>query len=278
MDTELRERKALELDLVRALERHQFEIDYQPQFDIAARRMVGVEALLRWQHPVRGRLAPDRFIPLAEDNGLILPIGRWVLERACAQVVRWQGQGARDLRLAVNLSPVQFGDPDLVGVVEAALERSGLSAHRLELEITERVLMEDSGANLRTLHELKRLGVRISIDDFGVGHSSFSYLRRFPFDDIKLDRSFVGALEHDPSAAAIVRATLSLGRSLGLDTIAEKVESAEQLSLLDAEGCRLAQGYYFSPPVHPREIDAMVEAGTAMPMAEAEPMGIQKTG
>ncbi len=271
MDTELRERKALEHDLVHALERHQFEIDYQPQFDISARRMVGVEALLRWQHPERGRLAPDRFIPLAEDNGLILPIGRWVLEQACAQLVRWQGQGARDLRMAVNLSPVQFRDPDLAQVVKDTLEGSGLAAQLLELEITERVLMEDSGANLRTLHELKRLGVRISIDDFGVGHSSFSYLRRFPFDDIKLDRSFVGALEHDASAAAIVRATLSLGRSLGLETIAEGVESIEQLNLLGAEGCRLAQGYYFSPPVHPREIDAMVEAGAATPDADSAP-------
>ncbi len=276
MDSELRERKALEHDLVLALERHQLEIDYQPQFDIGARRMVGVEALLRWQHPERGRLAPDRFIPLAEDNGMILPIGRWVLEQACAQLVRWQGQGARDLRLAVNLSPVQFRDPDLARVVKDTLERSGLAAQRLELEITERVLMEDTGANLRTLHELKRLGVRISIDDFGVGHSSFSYLRRFPFDDIKLDRSFVGALEHDASAAAIVRATLSLGRSLGLDTIAEGVESVEQLNLLGAEGCRLAQGYYFSPPVHPREIDALVEAGTATSAAASEPDHMQK--
>jgi diguanylate cyclase (GGDEF)-like protein len=260
MDTEVRERKALEQELVHALERGELEIEYQPQFDIRSRRMFGVEALLRWQHPKRGRIGPDRFIPLAEDSGLILPIGRWVLEQACRQAVRWQEQGAKHLRMAVNLSPVQCRDPDFARQVADILGRSGLAAERLELEITERVLMADIPANLETLGELKRLGVRISIDDFGVGHSSLSYLQRFPFDEIKLDRCFVGVLDRDPSAQAIVRAFLGLGRSLGLDAIAEGVESAEQLQLLDAEGCRWAQGYYFSPPVHPREIDAMVAA------------------
>jgi len=260
MDSEVRERKALEQDLVHALERGELEIEYQPQFDIQSRRMFGVEALLRWQHPRRGRIGPDRFIPLAEDSGLILPIGRWVLDQACRQAVFWQGQGAKHLRMAVNLSPVQCRDPDFAGHVADILGRTGLAAELLELEITERVLMADIQANLETLGQLKRLGVRISIDDFGVGHSSLSYLQRFPFDEIKLDRSFVGVLDRDPSAQAIVRASLGLGRSLGLDAIAEGVESAEQLQLLDAEGCRRAQGYYFSPPVHPREIDAMVAA------------------
>ncbi len=278
MDTELRERKALELDLARALERREFEIEYQPQFDIASRRMVGVEALLRWQHPERGRIGPDRFIPLAEDSGLILPIGRWVLEQACLQAVAWQRRGALDLRMAVNLSPVQFRDPDLADQAREILRRSGLAAHRLELEITERVLMEDTEANLQTLGQLKGLGIRISIDDFGVGHSSLSYLRRFPFDEIKLDRSFVGALDRDPSAAAIVRATLSLSRSLGLDSVAEGVESAEQLHLLDLEGCRVAQGYYFSPPVHPREIDAMVATLAAALADDEKPHDLRGTG
>ena len=264
MDTEVRERKALEQDLVHALERGELELEYQPQFDIRSRRMFGVEALLRWQHPRRGRIGPDRFIPLAEDSGLILPIGRWVLEQACRQAVRWQEQGAKHLRIAVNLSPVQCREPGFAGQVAAILDRSGLAAQQLELEITERVLMADIPANLETLGELKRLGVRISIDDFGVGHSSLSYLQRFPVDEIKLDRCFVGVLDRDPSAQAIVRAFLGLGRSLGLDAIAEGVESAEQLRLLDAEGCRWAQGYYFSPPVHPREIDAMVAALAAL--------------
>jgi diguanylate cyclase (GGDEF)-like protein len=265
MDVELRERKALEQDLVQALQRSEFELEYQPQFDIASRRMVGVEALLRWQHATRGRIGPDQFIPLAEDSGLIVPIGRWVLEQTCLHLKSWHERGAHDLRAAVNLSPVQFRDPDLASHAGEILKQSGLAPDQLELEITERVLMEDTEANLRTLAELKALGVRISIDDFGVGHSSLSYLRRFPFDEIKLDRSFVGALDRDPSAAAIVRATLSLSRSLGLDSVAEGVESAEQLRLLGLEGCRLAQGYYFSPPVHPREIDAMVTALVATP-------------
>ncbi len=278
MDTELRERKALEQDLVHALERSELEIEYQPQFDIASRRMVGVEALLRWQHPEHGRLGPDRFIPLAEDNGLIVPIGRWVLEQACLQAMVWHQLGAHALRMAVNLSPVQFRDPNLASQAGEILRRSGLAADQLELEITERVLMEDTEANLRTLRQLKDLGIRISIDDFGVGHSSLSYLRRFPFDEIKLDRSFVGALDHDPSAAAIVRATLSLSRSLGLDSVAEGVESAEQLRLLDLEGCRVAQGYYFSPPVHPREIDGMVAALAASAVVEAELEIMRGTG
>jgi diguanylate cyclase (GGDEF)-like protein len=260
MDSELRQRKALEQDLHHALQRDELELYYQPQIDLATRTMVGVEALLRWHHPKHGLIPPDRFIPLAEDSGLILPIGAWVLERACSQARAWQCAGLPQFRMSVNLSPVQFRDPDLALVVRGALERSGLAPDRLELEITERTLMEDTETNLAILRDLKQLGVKISIDDFGVGHSSLGYLRRFTFDEIKLDRSFVAALEHDPGAAAIVRATLSLGHSLGLDAVAEGVESAGQLAMLDAEGCRLAQGYYFSPPVHVEEINAMVRA------------------
>jgi len=260
MDSELRERKALEQDLHHALAGGQFELHYQPQIDLATRTMIGAEALLRWHHPRHGLIPPDRFIPLAEDSGLILPIGAWVLDRACEQARRWQQAGLPRFRMSVNLSPVQFRDPDLAAMVCGALERSGLAPEHLELEITERTLMEDTEANLAILRELKRLGVKISLDDFGVGHSGLGYLRRFAFDEIKLDRSFVAALEHDPSAAAIVRATLSLGHSLGLEAVAEGVESSGQLALLDAEGCRLAQGFYFSPPVTAREIDAMVWA------------------
>ena len=220
VDAELRERRALESDLAHALERDQFAVHYQPQFDIASRRMVGVEALLRWIHPARGSISPDHFIPLTEDSGLIVPIGAWVLEQACAQAVRWQEAGAPPLRMSVNMSPVQFRQPDLAGVVGDILGRSGLAAQYLELEITERVLMRDTEANLETLRRIRSLGVRTSIHDFGVGHSSLSYLRRFPFDEIKVDRSCVGALEHDPSAAAIVRATLSVARNLGLASVA----------------------------------------------------------
>ena len=270
MDRAVRERKALERDLAHALERGELEIDYQPQFDIRSRRMFGVEALLRWQHPARGRLAPDRFIPLAEDSGLIVPIGRWVLEQACRQAVAWQKQGVSELRMAVNLSPVQCRDPGLAGQVAAILERSGLPARQLELEITERVLLAATEANLETLGELKRLGVRISLDDFGTGHSSLGYLRRFPFDEIKLDRSFVGALQHDPSAHAILRAFLSLGRSLGLNSIAEGVESAEQLAVLDAEGCRAGAGLLFQP-AGPRARDRRDDRGTGGLRANTKP-------
>ena len=260
LDAELRERRLLEREFVHALERGQLEMHYQPQIDIASRRMVGVEALLRWIHPERGNISPEHFIPLAEDSGLIVPIGAWVLEQACAQAARWHRAGAPGLRVSVNMSPVQFRQPDLAGAVGEVLARSGLAAQCLELEITENVLMQDTEANLETLRRIKSLSVRISIDDFGIGHSSLGYLRRFPFDGIKVDRSFVGALEHDPSAAAIVRATLGLGRSLGLVSVAEGVESASQLSLLGAEGCCIAQGFYFSPAVHPCEIDAMIHA------------------
>jgi diguanylate cyclase (GGDEF)-like protein len=266
MDSELRQRKALEQDLHHALARQELELHYQPQIDLATRAMVGVEALLRWHHPRRGPIAPDQFIPLAEDTGLIRPIGAWVLEQACAQARHWQCAGLPQFRMSVNLSPLQFRDPDLAGLVRGALERNELAPEHLELEITERALMEDTEGNLAILRDLKQLGVKISIDDFGVGHASLGYLRRFAFDEIKLDRSFVAALEHDPSAAAIVRATLGLGHSLGLGAVAEGVESAEQLAMLNAEGCRLAQGFYFSPPVHAREINAMVKA-----LAEAKP-------
>jgi diguanylate cyclase (GGDEF)-like protein len=276
LNAELRERRALEKDLGHALARDQFEIHYQPQIDIASRRMVGVEALLRWTHPERGSISPERFIPLAEDSGLIVPIGAWVLEQACAQAVRWQRAGAPTLRMSVNMSPVQFRQPDLPGLVGDILGRSGLAAAYLELEITERVLMRDTEANLETLRRIKGLGVRISIDDFGIGHSSLGYLRRFPFDEIKVDRSFVCAFEHDPSAAAIVRATLSLGRNLGLVSVAEGVESASQLSLLGAEGCCIAQGFYFSPPVHPREVDAMIQAAAVAHDIHGEDQELQR--
>jgi diguanylate cyclase (GGDEF)-like protein len=263
MDAELRARKELEQDLHRALADGCLELHYQPLIDLASREMVGVEALLRWTHPTRGRIPPDTFIPLAEHSGLIRPIGAWVLEQACAQAVRWQAAGAPGLRVAVNVSPVQFQGGDLAATVVETLERSGLAAGHLELEITERVLMENSAANLATLEELRHLGVRISIDDFGVGHSSFTYLAQFPFSDIKLDRSFVAGLGRDPGAGAIVKAALSLGRNLGLQAVAEGVETEEQLAFLDAEGCPLAQGFYFSPPVSAREIDAII-ASSAM--------------
>ena len=185
MDSELRQRKALEQDLHHALSRGELELYYQPQINLTTRSMVGVEALLRWHHPKHGLILPDRFVPLAEDTGLILPIGAWVLERACEQAREWQRAGLPQLRISVNLSPVQFRDPDLARLVRDALERSELAPERLELEITERTLMEDTESTLAILRELKDLGVKISIDDFGVGHASLGYLRRFAFDALR---------------------------------------------------------------------------------------------
>jgi len=260
MDAEMRERRVLQQALHGALERGELTLHYQPQFDIASRRLIGVEALLRWHHPEHGRITPDVFIPLAEDSGLIVRIGSWVLEQACAQAVRWRTAGAPRLHLSVNLSPVQFRDPDLALLVQDILERTGLPPSNLELEITERVLMENTAGNLKTLERLRALGVKIAIDDFGVGHSSLGYLHRFPFDQVKIDRSFVGVLDSDDGAAAIVRATLGLGRSLRMVTVAEGVESAEQLAFLDAAGCDLAQGFYFSPPVPAADVTALVRA------------------
>jgi diguanylate cyclase (GGDEF)-like protein len=265
VDQELRARKALEQDLAQALARGELELDYQPQFEIRSRRMVGIEALLRWRHPRRGRIGPDQFIALAEDSGLILPIGRWVLEQACIQTAAWQRGGAPELRIAVNLSPVQFRDPELASHIADVLRRTGVAAPRLQLEITERVLMDETEASRGLLAELKRLGVRLSLDDFGTGHSALGHLQRCLFDEIKLDRSLIGGLIQDGRAQAIVRAVLGLGRGLGLAAIAEGVESVEALELLAAEGCRLAQGYYFSPPVDAREIDVMVAALASVP-------------
>jgi diguanylate cyclase (GGDEF)-like protein len=269
-EPEMLQDASFERDLQCALERNEFELQYQPQIDIASRRMVGVEALLRWSHPERGRINPDSFIPVAEDNGEIIAIGAWVLEQACVQAVRWHEAGAHDLRMSVNLSPVQFRHPDLAGLVSGVLARTGLAPACLELEITERVLMENTHANLSILERLRSLGVRISLDDFGVGHSCLAYLQRFCFDEIKVDRSFVDGLERDRSAAAIVRATLALGRSLGMRAVAEGVETQSQLALLRDEGCTLAQGFFFSPPVSVPEIDAMLRAGAAADKPSAE--------
>ena len=244
MDRRIQARRILELDLRKAFANGEFDLHYQPLVNLHADRVSGFEALLRWHHPERGMVLPGEFIALAEEIGLIGPLGEWVLRRACTDAAGWPG----DLKVAVNLSPAQFRSRGVVQAVLSALAHSGLPPYRLELEITESVLLGETEANLAILHQLREIGARISMDDFGTGYSSLSYLRSFPFDKIKIDRSFVRDLAERPDCMAIIRAVAGLGASLGISTTAEGVETREQLERLRAEGCTEAQGFLFSPP------------------------------
>ena len=250
MDIKAQTRRVLELDLRNAITAEEFEVFYQPIVNLAENRITGFEALLRWNHPTRGRVAPNDFIPLAEETGLIGAIGEWVIRQACAEAMRWPS----DMRVAVNVSPVQFRNKTLVLAVVSALAASGLRPDLLELEITETVLMNNNEATLAALHQLRDLGVRISMDDFGTGYSSLSYLRSFPFDKIKIDQSFVRDLAERPDSIAIIRAVTGLGQSYGITTTAEGVETQEQLDQMRAEGCSEVQGYFYSKPVPAGEI------------------------
>ncbi|WP_027554577.1 bifunctional diguanylate cyclase/phosphodiesterase [Bradyrhizobium sp. Cp5.3] len=242
MDLQAQKRRNMEVDLRRAFANGEFELHYQPLVSIASDRISGFESLLRWRHPDKGMISPAEFIPVAEDIGLITQLGEWVLREACAEAVKWPV----DIKVAVNLSPAQFRSRNLVQVVISALAQSGLSPKRLELEITESIFLAETDANLAILHQLRELGVGISMDDFGTGYSSLSYLRSFPFDKIKIDRSFVKDLAQRPDCGAIVRAISGLGRSLNITTTAEGVETEDQLDWLRAEGCNEVQGFLFS--------------------------------
>jgi predicted signal transduction protein with EAL and GGDEF domain len=254
MDARAQARRLLELDLRAALKRGEFEVYYQPIRDVAQDVVVAFEALVRWNHPLRGMIPPINFIPLAEETGLVVPLGDWVLRQACLDAAGW----SQDVCVAVNLSPVQFKNPSLVSSVKEALRASGLPAQRLELEITESVLLQNSEATLSVLHELRGFGVKISLDDFGTGYSSLSYLRSFPFDKIKIDRSFVNELATRDDSMAIVRAVTGLGKSLGIITTAEGVETDAQFDLLRREGCTQAQGYLFSRPRPAADVENML--------------------
>jgi diguanylate cyclase (GGDEF)-like protein len=255
MDARLQARRALELDLRRALTQGEFELRYQAVVKLETRGITGFEALLRWAHPQRGMIAPDEFISLAEETGLIGAIGEWVLRTACAEAAKWPD----DIKLAVNLSPSQFKRKrNLVQVVISALASSGLPARRLELEITESVLLQDDDLTLSMLHQLRGLGLRISMDDFGTGYSSLSYLRRFPFDKIKIDQSFIREITNRHDSVAIVRAVASLASSLNVIAVAEGVETEEQLERAHAEGCAEGQGYFFGPPIAASEISTLL--------------------
>jgi diguanylate cyclase (GGDEF)-like protein len=248
MDKAAREHHALASDLSHALELGQLELHYQVQKSVQSGDVLGYEALLRWRHPTRGPISPSVFIPIAEETGLILAIGEWVLRTACAEA----GRLARPYKIAVNLSPVQFAHNDLAGLIRDILVETGLSPNRLELEITESTFIADKSRALHILRQIKALGVKISIDDFGVGYSSFDTLRSFPFDKIKLDGSFTREMERNTHAMAIVRSVLALGQSLGIPVLAEGVETASQFQILRIEGCHEAQGYYLGRP-GPRE-------------------------
>lgn len=249
MNQDVQARFAMQARLAMAIERGELLLHYQPQLDLLARRCVGMEALLRWQDGGQGLVSPASFIPVAEDSGLIVPIGEWVLREACLQAQRWREQGFGDLLMAVNMSALQFRHGDPLLPVQAALAESGLPPHCLELELTESILIEDADAMLQTLLRLKALGVQLAIDDFGTGYSSLAYLKRFPIDKLKIDQSFVRELPGDEDDAAIVRAIIQLGHSLKMTTLAEGVESAAQLGFLRIEGCSQGQGYLFSRPL-----------------------------
>ena len=237
------------IELARALQRQEFVLHYQPQVDARTGGIVAVEALVRWLHPLRGLVAPAHFIPLAEETGLIVPLGAWVLRAACRQARAWRAQGLPILRVAVNLSARQLGDERLVEKVDAALRDAGIEAPSLELEITESLVAKDPEQAVRLLRELCARGVRLMVDDFGTGYSSLAHLKRFPLDGLKIDRAFVKNLPADRRDASITRAVISMAHELGLCVVAEGVESAEQLAFLTAHGCDFLQGYHLGAPM-----------------------------
>jgi len=265
MDARMKTRRLLELDLRRALSEGEFELYYQPLFDLAQDRISGCEALVRWNHPTRGLVMPGEFIGLAEEIGLIIGMGEWCLKQACAEAAGWP----EHMKVAVNLSPVQFRSRNLVQTVVQALASSGLNPNRLELEITESVLLHETAGNMKVLHELRELGVRIAMDDFGTGYSSLSYLRSFPFDKIKIDRSFISDLAGDPDALAIVKAVTSLGAGLNIITTAEGVETSEQMEQLRLEGCTEVQGYLISRPCNVATLREMIGRPLDQPVKTA---------
>ncbi|MBX9847164.1 MAG: EAL domain-containing protein, partial [Xanthobacteraceae bacterium] len=251
MEQAAHERLTMAMALRESIEREEFELRYQPLVSVTKENVVGVEALLRWRNTQGELVGPGSFIPLAEDTGLIIPLGEWALRRACRDAAGWPSH----VRLAVNLSPVQIRGGRMVETVKRALQDSGLPPNRLELEVTESVLLQHNEQNLTVLHELQDLGIAIVLDDFGTGYSSLSYLLSFPFDKIKIDRTFVGDLALRSECAAIVSAVSGLARSLNIVTTAEGVETAEQFTLLRAAGCTLAQGYLFGLPCANAELE-----------------------
>jgi EAL domain-containing protein (putative c-di-GMP-specific phosphodiesterase class I) len=249
MNARVKARRLLEVDLRAAIAEKKFEMFYQPVLSVSSNEVIAFEALIRWRHPERGMVSPGEFIPVAEETGLIIPLGEWILRQVCADALSWP----QNIRVAINLSPVQFRSPDLVQTVFSALATTHLEPGRLELEITETALLQDNEAVLEKLHQLKSYGLQISMDDFGTGYSSLSYLRSFPFDKIKIDQTFVRGLGKREDSLAIVRAVISLGKNLGMTVTAEGVETDDQLGVLRQERCDEVQGFLFSPAVRLEE-------------------------
>jgi diguanylate cyclase (GGDEF)-like protein/PAS domain S-box-containing protein len=256
MDAEMQERRTLESDLRKAITVGEFELFYQPIISLHHNRICGFEALLRWNHPTRGLVLPAIFIPLAEQTGLITALGEWVLRQACTEATKWPD----DINVAINLSPVQFRSNNLVSTVMSAIANASIAPARVELEITEAVLLQNTDAIVAILYALRNLGVHISMDDFGTGYSSLSYLRSFPFDKIKIDQSFIRDIERNDESMAIIRAVAGIGISLNMTTTAEGVETKEQLELLRAEGCTEVQGYLFSKPQPASEVPRLLSS------------------
>jgi len=255
------ERQSIEEGLRRALERQEFALHYQPKINLRTRAITGAEALIRWTHPIRGPISPARFIPVAEDCGMILPIGNWVLREACKQARTWIDAGLSLATMAVNISAMEFRHENFLEGVFAILKDTGLEPSSLELELTESVLMKRAESAESILKTLRASGVQLAVDDFGTGYSSLSYLRKFPIDALKIDQSFVRQITTCPEETTIVTAVISMGRSLKLRVVAEGVETQEELAFLQAHQCDEAQGYYFSRPVIPQEFTKLLETG-----------------
>jgi EAL domain-containing protein (putative c-di-GMP-specific phosphodiesterase class I) len=248
----------METSLRHALERNEFFLHYQAKLNLKTRTITGMEALVRWKHPDRGIVQPGLFIPLAEETGLIVPMGKWVLNTACAQNVAWQRAGLPPLRMAVNLSARQFSDEDLLKDIAAALADSGMNPELLELELTESMVMQNADRAGSVLAGIKQLGVRLAIDDFGVGYSSLAHLKRFPIDTLKIDRSFIRELPQNNEDKAITKAIVAMANSLSLTVVAEGVETLAQETFLHEHGCDEMQGYYFSRPVSSEQFSALL--------------------
>ena len=260
MDVEQRERALMEHELRLAIARHQLTVHYQPRIDLRDGRLLGAEALLRWQHPVLGNVSPATFIPLAEEVGLIDEIGPWVLRRACEQFAAWLAAGYSVGPVAVNVSGRQFKNDNLVALVEDVLEVCGLAPHALELEVTEGILIDDIDSVISVLDRLKQIGVSVALDDFGTGYSSMAYLRRLPIDVLKIDQSFVQELANEEGARSIVQAIIAMAHALHKSVVAEGVETLAQATLLRAWGCGGAQGYYFSHPMAATAFEDMMRS------------------